>query len=374
MDVDDESPKGEKSDKDKIPAAERKSSRQKEKVAKEKELEQLPTENIDWGNITPDERENMKERHVKKEMELAKTVEQLQHGSALYPLGRDRMFRRYWVFRSMGGLFVEDQEQHVPDDWFSPVEQTSKTNPFQSDSLPLKARPPTGEEKSTGSDKENHESLDHSKDGGPAGLIDSPADNKNPQPRVLTENTNIGESDDVTITDIEDKSGISYVNIHNLVSQRNSVRWSFYSSPEQLDKLINSLNPRGFREGPLKMALLDQKTLLEESLQGTETTWLCKEGTGLTKSASQAKLLEYKVGGKTKQGVVNNASAEEFLELNLRESLLDLEERILFGTLGSLKVRWCIMQLSRHGQYLQTAKQLYKIYIVYIKWFEVCGN
>lgn len=38
------------------------------------------------------------------------------------------------------------------------------------------------------------------------------------------------------------------------------------------------------------------------------------------------------------KGQVQNSSAQESLELNLREMLLDLEERIFVGGLGSVKV------------------------------------
>ena len=38
------------------------------------------------------------------------------------------------------------------------------------------------------------------------------------------------------------------------------------------------------------------------------------------------------------KGLVQNTSAQESLELNLREMLLDLEERICVGGLGNLKV------------------------------------
>lgn len=38
------------------------------------------------------------------------------------------------------------------------------------------------------------------------------------------------------------------------------------------------------------------------------------------------------------KGQVQDSSAQESLELNLREMLLDLEERIFVGGLGSLKV------------------------------------
>jgi len=42
------------------------------------------------------------------------------------------------------------------------------------------------------------------------------------------------------------------------------------------------------------------------------------------------------------KGLIQNTSAQESLELNLREMLLDLEERVFVGALGSLKVRLCV--------------------------------
>ena len=41
---------------------------------------------------------------------------------------------------------------------------------------------------------------------------------------------------------------------------------------------------------------------------------------------------------KKRKGHMKGEQAEEFLELNLREMLLDIEERIFVGGLGSLKV------------------------------------
>lgn len=69
--------------------------------------------------LTKEEEEELalqrKEDRKRKDQEflnqLAKTVAR----SAIQPLGRDRVFRRYWAFRSLRGLFVEDDDpdQHL---------------------------------------------------------------------------------------------------------------------------------------------------------------------------------------------------------------------------------------------------------------------
>lgn len=44
-------------------------------------------------------------------------------------------------------------------------------------------------------------------------------------------------------------------------------QWSFYSSMEEVDQLIEALNPRGHREGGLKEALLQERDRLQLLLQ-----------------------------------------------------------------------------------------------------------
>lgn len=44
-------------------------------------------------------------------------------------------------------------------------------------------------------------------------------------------------------------------------------QWSFYSSMEEVDHLIEALNPRGHREGSLKEALLQERDRLQLLMQ-----------------------------------------------------------------------------------------------------------
>lgn len=62
-------------------------------------------------------------------------------------------------------------------------------------------------------------------------------------------------------------------------------RWCFYSSMEEVDHLIEALNPRGHREGSLKEALLQERDRLQLLMQscnqnkyshsGTSWLWPC---------------------------------------------------------------------------------------------------
>lgn len=47
-------------------------------------------------------------------------------------------------------------------------------------------------------------------------------------------------------------------------------QWSFYSSMEEVDQLIEALNPRGHRESSLKEALLQERERLQHILQNCD--------------------------------------------------------------------------------------------------------
>ena len=333
------SPKGQT----KAPAriqGERQSARQKEKDLKEEK--DFPLENIDWEKLTPEDRERMKERHEHKELEFMDSVQRLQHGTAIYPLGRDRTYRRYWLFRSVPGIFVEDQEEHISNRCLEPVPQTTAQQ-FKSDQLPLKQadkqEDKSGlEEKSTSSDKEN-ESFDQNK------MADDNAmevdGNTEPKPTILQEN-NISIEHQVDSQQEPIKQVVTqpeknlYESVHDQISNRNGVRWAYYSTPMELDRLINSLNSRGFREGPLRQCLLDQKRMIESKLDLCPVDILSIDETDEAKKDLACQ--KVKIKNKRVQGQVKGMAASEFLELNLREQLSDLEERIFGGGLGQMKV------------------------------------
>ena len=69
--------------------------------------------------LTKEEEEELalqrKEDRKRKDQEFLNQLAKAVARSAIQPLGRDRVFRRYWAFRSLRGLFVEDDDpdQHL---------------------------------------------------------------------------------------------------------------------------------------------------------------------------------------------------------------------------------------------------------------------
>ena len=230
----------------------------------------LPTENIDW-DMSAAARAALRQRGVERERQLAATIKRVQRGHAMCPLGRDRAHRRYWLFDSLAGLYVEDDDPFVPPESLRPVAQTAA---------------PEGS-----SDKENDsfETAPH------------------------------GAGEDKLLA-------VRSVSVGELVAHSGAVPWAFFHTEAQLDRLVVALNPRGLREGPLRVALLEQRERVSRSMAA------CPVST-LDSAVATAK-------ARARGGSPGGATAQEALEWNLREMLLDVEEKIYVGSLGSLKVHW----------------------------------
>lgn len=112
--------------------------------------------------------------------------------------------------------------------------------------------------------------------------------------------------------------------------KRPVVKWSYFASKEDIDKLLDALNPRGFREKPLKDAIQQEYKQLSIAVEKCPL-----------KAEIQAQKKDSKPKGRRRnQPTVDKSrykTMEEFLEANLRDQILDLEDRIWQGGLGSVK-------------------------------------
>lgn len=109
-------------------------------------------------------------------------------------------------------------------------------------------------------------------------------------------------------------------NSSEVESAQPHTRWSVYGSVEDVDQLLESLNARGLREGPLRIALLEQKDRLKEWVSKCDVAMLstpCSvcEKTNLSAAEGNDNLVEV-----------------------VRDMILDFEDRVYSGSLGSLKV------------------------------------
>ena len=317
-----------------------------------------------------------------KERDFLESINKLQHGNAIYPLGRDRMYRRYWMFRSVPGVFVEDDESYVDESALKPCSQNPNGSLFvNSIFVPppkLNKKEPSDlkPENKDGSDKEN-DSMNASglneniiNDVNNSSLNVSSADSSivssaNPSlantPIInnAVQRVKDANGDDIIEISDDDDSNDKPPNLEKeevklpppmietpatkQITERTRHKWAYFTAEEDVEHLLNSLNNRGFRESALKSALIENKNKLLEVVTEVPSDLLhipeeeAKANAVLMSPKVRTK--EWKQGNKSIKGQVKNDSAGEGLELNLRELLLDLEERIHVGSLGSIKVR-----------------------------------
>uniref|UniRef100_A0A8C7QS73 Bromodomain adjacent to zinc finger domain protein 1A n=2 Tax=Oncorhynchus mykiss TaxID=8022 RepID=A0A8C7QS73_ONCMY len=206
------------------------------------------TESLKEEHQTEDEEEQTINRTRKKvsaeqqprEKDLLERIQKVAACTYILPLGRDRLYRRYWLFPSTSALFVEEDYFGLTEDMLDPQEPTSEQEPNESSSAPPVNRP-------------NH--------------------------------------------------------------------WAFYSSPQEVEALIEALNPRGHRESTLKEVLVQEKERIAQLF--------------CTATADRYHQTEQPdPNGKS----IKSAPAEDFMGNRLRDLLLDIEDRIYQGTLGQVKV------------------------------------
>ncbi|XP_015416798.1 PREDICTED: bromodomain adjacent to zinc finger domain protein 1A [Myotis davidii] len=230
--------------------------------------------------LTTDEEEALKQEHQRKEKELLEKIQSAIACTNIFPLGRDRMYRRYWIFPSIPGLFIEEDYSGLTEDMLLPRPSFQNNVQFQNAQVSTK----TGES-------------------------------------LMSEST----------SNIDQDPCDDSVQLPKPVHKPN--RWCFYSSCEQLEQLIEALNSRGHRESALKETLLQEKSRIcaqlarfsEEKFHFSDKPQIDSKPTCTRARASNA----YDP---------SQMSAERQLELRLRDFLLDIEDRIYQGTLGAIKV------------------------------------
>lgn len=121
-------------------------------------------------------------------------------------------------------------------------------------------------------------------------------------------------------------------NWSELYRKRSVAKWSYFASREDIDGLLEALNPRGFRERLLKDAVQQEYKQLTLSVDKCPL-----------KADLQGQKKEFKPKGRRggrNQPTVDKSrykTMEEFIEANLRDQILDLEDRIWQGGLGVIK-------------------------------------
>ncbi|XP_064004878.1 bromodomain adjacent to zinc finger domain protein 1A isoform X5 [Pogoniulus pusillus] len=250
--------------------------------------------------LTAEDEEALKQEQQKKEKELLEKIQNATACTNITPLGRDRLYRRYWIFPSVPGLFIEEDYSGLTEDMLLP-----RTSSFQSS-------------------------------------VQSCTD----EPQVFSKTGESLKSSESTSNIDQDSHSSVVVEVPRPVYKPN--RWCFYNSREQLDQLLEALNSRGHRESALKETLLQEKSRIYEQLSSfpVEKFHIPDKPQGETRPPSGRGRMQNAHDG-------SHVSAEKQLELRLRDFLLDIEDRIYQGTLGAIKVtdRQSWRAALEHGRY-----------------------
>ncbi|KAK2583060.1 hypothetical protein KPH14_009093 [Odynerus spinipes] len=307
-------------------AEQRKEREEKEKMKEREKEGKLDNEEPKPKKITRGsyEEEKKKEEYENKLKELQQASRDDQ---MMVCLGADRAHRRYWRFLSIPGIFVENDEwwpgdclpegtPHNPE-----LRDTEATNKYLRNKF-----------EDEFSDKEN--SFETTK--------------KLPKKVTLSEKNGVKSPRKDTSSRKDFKHELTDIR-HNIMActgdkdcpvhrKRPGPKWSFYGKLEDIEALINSLNKRGIREGELRNNLEHEMSSLISVIEECPRHKLNPEV-----FSEPVKEQSNKTTRKNKYENANlnfspDMSVDSVMEMTLRDFILDFEEKIKAGCLGSIKV------------------------------------
>ncbi|XP_014255496.1 bromodomain adjacent to zinc finger domain protein 1A isoform X2 [Cimex lectularius] len=253
-------------------------------------------------------------------------------GVQLMPLGTDRAHRRFWTFPTFPGLFVEDND------------------PFKGGCLP-KCTPSVSFNIFSDGDDISYlkrlfeESGNKENFAGKHQTVSVSSHSK----KLLTEKN----SSDSPIMNRTQKVETASSNrpltcwadpvncpVHGTAA--NKVIWSFFKEASEVENLINSLNRRGVRERRLRQILIQEKDKIIQSLKNCPVDKLnpalaCDETVIELRSKNVNKL--NKLYENANLDFPPGTPLDEIMESSVRDYILEMENKITMGALGTLKVK-----------------------------------
>ena len=316
-------------------------------------------EEVSWEDSG--DRETEEEHKARIDEELFKLNEELIEANVainVKPLGCDRYHRNYWMFPSLPGLYVEDTR---PEDTLAEqqkqlntsLKQESKVEDGPHATLPNMAIELSQKLLSPGAvlvksepnpltqipvDQNSTHKVGGTLNHQVINLTTPPPSKPLPPPLIhisdlpLLMNKDPACDREATLKNSNDSAAstpgtqtpTTEASCQETPAQQSvdekptmdQVSWSCYTSPEDIATLLESLNARGLREVELKKTLEVKHLHLEPNLSKCPFSQKSSQPT-----TPQAKY----------------DSANEYLELYLREQILDIEEKIHIGNLGYLR-------------------------------------
>ncbi len=324
-----------------------------------------------------EEKKRQKEEDLKREevheeeRRILERIGDLQKACGIVFLGRDRAYRRFWALETLPGLFVEHDDDTVGPCLDQPTPLDPNAGPMDEETAMkkvaqiLEARNQASPDEKSSSDKEN----DQTEEPKMADVTKTYSKKNPPTTPVLKQKilsakngaldvegssstsgseTVQGTSGAETKIEVKEESQTSTE--HKLTSPATSLpwgacvadqvncpvhstilprtHWAYYSTAEELDQLIDALSSRGFRERELRDKLQNERDRLAKNFRKFVSLEI-KERL----SSDYAKVKDEDSSPSDHSSIASSA------DLQLRDQILELEEKLYIGTLGTLKVR-----------------------------------
>ena len=299
---------------------EKEDGKQEEKDESNKEEGPEKNEDVTAKQSEETPPETKKEKRARVQEEINKlTREQFTVSSCirLQPLGSDRNHNQYWVFPSLPGLYIQQHNTETND-------PTPINAPSGDPSTSLNNASPT--------DPGTTVCISGIEPIGNTSLVNNAITNNDTSNGVVTLSNDVqilsdsGQVEDERKELVDDPTtttttaGSISPSANKLISHLlpNSL-WRTLSSQEELSSLLDALNPRGLREVALKETIQKLSPMFLPSLSNCPVTSTCY----VSQEVPSCPPLD--------------SSSNEYLELYLREQVLDLEEKIWIGNLGSVR-------------------------------------
>lgn len=237
-------------------------------------------------------------------------------------LGSDRAFRNYFIFESLPGLFVEHDITYSG----TCLDQIIVNNPAlahctKEQRYGIIKQMVKSEEAGASDDKENKVDI-----------------NGAATEKIIVSAKKEGDLDmqkDLFMCNCDPDTCV----VHADSPERN--HWTFFNTAEEIDALIESLNTRGYREKALRDQLEASRELLIDYIKECPLNKLNVSMSDVEKLA-EIKKISRRMTKKYDNANLNCDAGTDpnfCLEMSLRETLLEFEQKLSLGCLGALKVQ-----------------------------------
>lgn len=296
------------------------------------------------------------EREKKKFTDQMEQIKRDIFAYQLY-LGSDRAYRSYWLFESLPGLFIE-HEPFGGECTENPVENIHGLANCAPEKRYLFIKKMLQEKQNNNvSDKENKinndlevkpKSVDPSK-----ALTDQQQHTAEEQPNVEVKYSQ---------RDLFMCTGNSETCLVHRVNDPTRKVWTFLNTEDEINALIDSLNPRGIREKNLREQLESQKELILFHVQNCPIEKLQVDPATLDEKIEQIANDKTRAYLNANFSYPKGSNISEMMLNEIRKSILEMEFKLTAGQLGQLRVK------DRLAWREAIDKQQYQMQEKYLQW------